>query len=130
MVAIEPRCLFAVFAGEYRPGNAGFDLLNVRNHVSVIPAHLGQTGVKRHRMTLFVMVYAAEGAHTLSFFHEGFEYMKPVEFEILPQHRNVFTQAVTQEFPVAFFDDTVLNVYPILLDGEPLTTAYLVSDTL
>ena len=130
MVAIEPRCLFAVFAGEYRPGNAGFDLLNVRNHVSVIPANPGQTGVKRHRMTLFVMVYAAEGAHTLSFFHEGFEYMKPVEFEILPQHRNVFTQAVTQEFPVAFFDDTVLNVYPILLDGEPLTTTYLVSDTL
>ena len=130
MVAIEPRCLFAVFADEYRPGNGGFDLLSVRNHVAVIPSHPGHAGVKPHRMTLFVMVYAAEGSHTLSFFHEGYEYMKPVEFEILPQHRNVFTQAVTQEFPVAFFHDTVLNAYPILLDGEPFTTAYLVADTL
>ena len=130
MVRIEPRCLFAVFADEYRPRGGGFDLLNVRNHVAVIPAHSGHTGVKRHRTTLFVMVYAAEGRHTLSFFHEGYEYMKPVSFEILPQHRNVFTQAVTQEFPVVFLDETALNAYPILLDGEPLTTAYLVSDTL
>ena len=130
MEHVAPRCLFAVFADEYRPRDGGFDLLNVRNHVAVIPPHPGHAGVKRHRITLFVMVYAEEGKHTLSFCHEGYEYLKPVRFEILPEHRNVFTQAVTQDFPVAFYEEAALNAYPILLDGEPLTTAYLVSNTL
>ena len=130
MAQVTPRCMFAIFADEFRLRDGGFDLLNIHNQVTVIPAESGAAGVKRHLTTLFVMVFAGEGRHTLTFYHEGYEYLKPVSFEILPEHLNVFTQAVTQEFPVAFFDEPTVNAYPILLDGVPFTTAFLVSNSL
>ncbi len=130
MAQVTPRCMFAIFADEYRPRDGGFDLLNIHNQVTVIPAESGTAGVKRHLTTLFIMVFAGDGRHTLTFCHEGYEYLKPVSFEILPEHLNVFTQAVTQEFPVVFLDEPTVNAYPILLDGVPLTTAFLVSNSL
>jgi hypothetical protein len=112
---MEPICFWAVFADDFKYGQDGIELINVHNQVTLIPLEPDQTGVKFHRMTLFVQVAADPGPHVLTFSHEGYEYVQPAEFEVPPG--SAYLIGVERDFPVTFSDTPNSNIFRCNLMG-------------
>ena len=125
---MQPLCFFAVFADDYRETENGMDLFNVRTELPLIPLSPDQRGVSPHRMTLFIQIAADPGHHVLLFSHEGREYALPSEFDV--PEAGAYLLRVQREFPISYTEEDSINVFPLLLDGVPLTNVYVISHPL
>ena len=119
---MDSKCIFALFADEMGVSSSGFNLINVHMDVN----YLGVTNplyLDRIDLTLFVGIWADEGRHRLTISHTTAGFIDTINFELLPEHENTWVQESHGQFPVVIGEQ--VNEYPLLLDGEPLGTAYL-----
>ena len=121
---MEPKCMLAFFADSYTRDAKGFNFFNITTHVTFPPPPPGVT--LTHIITVYTTVYAAEGAHTLMLAMQGRDDPETFPVDIRPQDKNVRFVGIKMVLPVAADQDGILNSYPLLLDGHPLTTLHLI----
>ena len=124
---MEPVCIFALFAQAHEAPESqiGIDLRNVIARMEVPTDPSEEPGYVTIDLTLYVQVFAEEGHHTLLVTARGFEKAPTADFEILPEHNNLYLIGLKRAFPL--LQTPVINEFPLLLDGRALATAYLVS---
>lgn len=126
-----PVCFYAFFAEGHVDGSSRHGCISYTNVYTnydlTSDAQPNEYGIIGHEMTLYVMLMADEGRHIITIGHEGGEGVANLEFEIRPEHRNLYPVAIPSEYPI--LAEPGLNQYPVLLDGVPLTKVYLLSRT-
>jgi len=131
---MDPICAWAVFAESHSRENQKLTLQNVFTEITITgdipdlpPQYPPDTQrIVRREMTLYVFIIAGEGEHILSFTYQGAGGLASTRFEIKPEHNNGYLVAINSDFPMGV-DEPTLNVFPLLLDGEPLARAHLLS---
>jgi hypothetical protein len=120
--------MFAVFADDCSIDGNGTTLINIRTsqRYAVLTPNLPSSYFDVE-LTLCVQIMADTGRHVLSFISgESEQTAEPSEFEILPEHGNMYTHLVTQTFPLRYELGAIfVNAVPIYLDGVYLTRAYI-----
>jgi len=126
MTPSEPKCLFAIFADKCELADDGqITLFKVHSQV-MFPELPAGVRIANYKRSLWVALVASLGTHRLTISHRGSEWVKTADIQVEPEHGNTFVQEIEAEFPM-FVNKLTLNEYPILLDAEALTTAYLFS---
>ena len=118
-----PICFLAVFADDVIETERNVDIIGLNNIVSIPGMPKRARGdLTRHEMSLFVAFLADAGDHTISVALRGGPSLYNVSFKTVTANN---IRRIDGEFPIVI--DYVVNEYPILLDGSPFATAYLVS---
>ena len=127
---MEPICAFAIFADEHSFHDKVMDLsgiTTVERFTGRRPDRAITTAVER---TLYVLVIADEGRHTLSISAGGRDAaLVSQEIECRRENHYSFLTQMTGQFPILVdpSGEPTVNAFRLLLDGVPLANAYLVS---
>ncbi len=121
MTEVPFLCLFAVFAQREQRFLNGLDLIGIYPEISFDGDDVD--GWSKVPARLYVQLMAPAGVHTLSCPLPQFDSMLTAEFEIRPEDDGRYLAILSGEFPVLLRNG--VQAYPLLLDGQPLTTVYL-----